>query len=408
MNAAAVDRSMVWPRSLLRKHELSALIRPNSGSGIRGQYLLDVQVVPTGSLNFPDLVATEVSVPATSQSGDEVAVSWTVKNVGHAATLVGTWKDQVFLSQDDISGNADDVFLAEFVHPGVLDIDATYNETQSVQLPDGISGSYRVFVRVDAGNAVNEYALEGNNITPSSGVLQIMLAPYPDLRVSSVAVPELVVGNPALIDIQWVVTNHGSGPGKTSSWIDHVIVSRNASYGDADDQAVAAFSHSGALDADGSYQRTEQVTLPAGLSGQYHVFVVTDAANQVYEYQGETNNFGEPVHVLAVAPSPFPDLVVSDVTVPAAGHSGSPLEVRWTVANQGPGATNVSFMAGSSHPFVRCRLRERGRRRPRKRVAQRCTGGERKLYPVGHGYIARRNRRRLSRFCQYGRDEFGQ
>jgi hypothetical protein len=140
-------------------HTYYAVIRPNSGMGIRGQYLLDVQVVPTGSLDFPDLVATDVSAPGTALSGDDISVSWTVKNVGHASTLVGGWTDQVLLSQDAVLGNGDDVFLASFAHSGALAVDASYQQTRTVRLPEGISGSYRVFVKVDADNAVNEFVL---------------------------------------------------------------------------------------------------------------------------------------------------------------------------------------------------------------------------------------------------------
>src|SRR5262249_35762824 len=82
--------------------------------------------------------------------------------------------------------------------------------------------------------------------------------------------------------------------------------------------------------------------LPAGASGQYHVFVVTDAAGQVFEYNSEGNNVTEAGHLLAVAPAPFADLVVADVTVPATGASGKPLNVSWTVRNQGTGGTNTS------------------------------------------------------------------
>ena len=39
---------------------------------------------------------------------------------------------------------------------------------------------------------------------------------------------------------------------------------------------------------------------------------------------------------------PFADLVVSSVNAPAAGSSGQPLNLSWTVTNQGQGTTDVS------------------------------------------------------------------
>src|SRR6185369_4827005 len=205
-----------------------------------------------------------------------------------------------------------------------------------------ISGTYRFFVKVDAGNAVNEFVLEGNNLTMSATGTVVTLAPYADLQVTLVTVPELVVGNPASIDVGWTVQNFGTGAGRTSSWIDRVLLSRNASVGDADDQVMGEFANSGALNTSESYSRSEHITLPAGSSGQYHVFVVTDAGNAVYEYTFEGNNLTEPNNLLAISPVPFADLVISDVTVPSTGASGRPLAVSWTVHNQGTGSTNVN------------------------------------------------------------------
>src|SRR5207248_2873738 len=236
-----------------------------------------------------------------------------------AATLVNSWSDQVFISKDSVLGNTDDIFLGSFTHTGTLAVDGSYQQTQTVHLPEGISGTYQFFVRVDATNAVNEFVLEGNNITASATTTQVTLAPYADLTVTSVTAPDLVVGNPAAIEVSWTVNNQGTGAGRTSPWTDRILVSRNAAYGDSDDQVVADFAHSGALNVGESYSRTEHVTLPGGLSGLYHVFVVTDVANQVYEYTFENNNLKEASQLLGVSPVPFGDLVVSDVVVPATG-----------------------------------------------------------------------------------------
>src|SRR6185369_3055708 len=160
-----------------------------------------------------------------------------------------------------------------------------------------ISGTYRFFVKVDAGNAVNEFVLEGNNLTMSATGTVVTLAPYADLQVTLVTVPELVVGNPASIDVGWTVQNFGTGAGRTSSWIDRVLLSRNASVGDADDQVMGEFANSGALNT----------------------------------FEG--NNLTEPNNLLAISPVPFADLVISDVTVPSTGASGRPLAVSWTVHN---------------------------------------------------------------------------
>src|SRR4029077_20419581 len=169
------------------------------------------------------------------------------------------------------------------------------------------------------------------------------LAPYADLIVSSVTAPSaLVVGNPAQVDVSWTVANQGTGAGATGDWVDRLVLSTNSTYGDGDDRLVGDFPHTGTIAPGTSYTRSETVTLPPNLEGQFVLFVATDATNTVYEYHFENNNATAAPNLVTVAPRPFPDLVVSDVSAPVAGSSGQPLGIAWTVTNQGGGATDVS------------------------------------------------------------------
>ena len=120
------------------------------------------------------------------------------------------------------------------------------------------------------------------------------------------------------------------------------MVSANAVYGDADDQFVADFERNAILSVGGSYTRSERVSLPAGLSGQYHLFVASDANDAVYEYTFENNNATEAANLVSVRPAEFADLIVTSVSAPNSGSSGQPLAVSWTVLNQRAGMTNVS------------------------------------------------------------------
>ena len=82
-----------------------------SEQGPRGQYLMDAAVWPTSTLDFPDLIISEVTAPATALSGQVMRVSWRVENAGTGTTYVGSWYDRVALSANGRYGDSDDIEL---------------------------------------------------------------------------------------------------------------------------------------------------------------------------------------------------------------------------------------------------------------------------------------------------------
>ena len=231
--------------------------------------------------------------------------------------------------------------MGQFAHSGSLLPDEFYSAEQEIVLPNGISGTYYVLVQTDQSNLVTETGAESNNATAAA--TNLTLAPYADLMVTGiVATSEIVIGSPAQIDVSWTVRNKGIGSGPVDVWLDRIVVSSNAVYGDADDRLVAEFGHSGALPAGSDYTRSQRVALPAGLSGQFTLFVATDATNTVYEYTFENDNVTAAPAPVLVRPLPFADLIVSNVTTPAAGSSGQALTIDWTITNQGTGTTNTA------------------------------------------------------------------
>src|SRR5262249_45239751 len=66
----------------------------NNVGNLLVQYLMDIQIVPTGSVNFPNLQVTGITLPGgTPLSGQPVSFSYTVQNVGSLGTGVGSWSD---------------------------------------------------------------------------------------------------------------------------------------------------------------------------------------------------------------------------------------------------------------------------------------------------------------------------
>src|SRR5262249_27079822 len=73
----------------------------------------------------PDLVISNLQVPATATSGQTVTVTFKVTNLGTRDTREQVWFDRVFLSKDP-SLDRNDLFLGEFKRTGVLPINGSY------------------------------------------------------------------------------------------------------------------------------------------------------------------------------------------------------------------------------------------------------------------------------------------
>ena len=166
------------------------------------------------------------------------------------------------------------------------------------------------------------------------------LAPYAELAVSNVTAPSLTIGDPAQVTIGWTVTNHGTGAGSTASWVDAVIASTDDNPNDG--TTLAQFTHTGLLSVGGSYIQSQTFLLPPDFEGSYHLFVETDAGNVVFQNGLTANKIAEAPNLFDVTPTPYAELVVSAVTVPATASSGQPVQISWTVTNQGIGTTNTS------------------------------------------------------------------
>ena len=180
------------------------------GQGPRGQYLLDVGVVPTGDLEFADLALIEVTAPSAAMSGETVSVTWTVGNFGTGSTYIDRWYDRVVLSTDDRYGDPNDIGMAVVRHTGVLDVDGQQTTQIDVQLPVGLSGDYWLLVETDEDNRVFEYIFESKNIRQSGSGISIELTPFADLTTSDVSAPvEVLARDP--ITITWSATNEGAG-----------------------------------------------------------------------------------------------------------------------------------------------------------------------------------------------------
>ncbi len=276
-----------------------------------------------------DLQTEDVIPPSMGRTGEIFPVSWTVSNLGLAATETNLWFDKIYLSRDaDLS--SDDVVLGQRQRNGVLGVNEAYTQQINVLLPEGLSGEYFTIVCADATGLVVEGNDENNNCRASQIITMIQAGPKPDLEMVGVNAPSVgVSGQP--VTIEWTVGNNGDTDA-SGTWIDTVYLSLDQVFDPRFDRILGTVTQNRVFPRGGFYSESQPFTIPLGFSGPLWVFVQTDSTNRIAEVQ-ETDNLLLDLEAIQVTINPLSDLEIGSVTGPPSGISGQPIDVDYTVVN---------------------------------------------------------------------------
>ena len=274
--------------------------------------------------------------------------SWNDANQGNAATA-GSWVDAVTVtnqSTDATVFTATVPYDASATGNGPLAAGGVASQHESISIPQGNAGAGQLVFKVvaDSTRSIPDYTSTGAVDPLGTATISVTsaLAPYPDLAVSNVTAPALTIGDPATVTIGWTVTNSGTAATTIGNWVDTVIASPDDKPGNGDDIVLGTFSHSGPLGVGQSYTQSQTFLLPPAFNGQYHLFVHTDTGDAVFENGDRPDRYAEAANLFDVTQTPYADLVVSSVNVPATAASGQSMTVSWSVLNQGIGVTSPS------------------------------------------------------------------
>ncbi|MCX6270606.1 MAG: cohesin domain-containing protein [Bacteroidetes bacterium] len=269
----------------------------------------------------------------TANNNEPVTVSWTVKNEGISS--IGTiWYDHIYLSNQASNPNLESaILLGSQVHSGGLLQDSSYTNEKTVNIPSGITGNYYVFLKTDALNNIFELN-KSDNINLNGHEIQILSS---DLKVCSVNLPS--VTNPGIpVSVSWKVTNQGTGKIINGHWTDRIFYSASAIFNPQTSTQLAAIQYNGIMNSGDTLQKQCNITFPQGLTGNYYLFIFTDANNQIFE-SDENNNLSSPIPI-QLNITQWPDLQVISINFPfdtiKAGYS---YPVNFTVKNIGNIAT---------------------------------------------------------------------
>ena len=119
---------------------------------------------------------------------------------------------------------------------------------------------------------------------------------------SDLIAPATGLGGSA-IEVGWTVTNLGQAATAVDQWTDLVVLSLDDVLGNADDQVIGQFVHVGALDPGGSYAESQEIALPPGLDGAFHIGVLADGLNEIFEPETRVNNYTTPTAITMSSPS---------------------------------------------------------------------------------------------------------
>jgi subtilase family serine protease len=275
----------------------------------------------------PDLQITQITVPSVAESLQAITVSFTVENRGTAATQANSWVDGIWLSLDDTL-DSDDILLDQVQRSGSLLVNGSYTVNRTMTLPE-VTGNYRIIVRTDRFNSVVEGALKNNN-DRASDPINISQSPVPDLQVTSVSAPVTAFTGQQMT-VSYMVHNQGSGIASGMGWYDTIYLSQDAALDDSD-RVVGSVYRAGPLNNGQSYSIFQEVTLPPGLSGEYHLIVRTDSTNRIYERENENNNISVSNPAL-ISLLPPVDLVAGAIVLPVNGTPGQNASITYTVTN---------------------------------------------------------------------------
>ncbi|MCM0593810.1 MAG: CARDB domain-containing protein [Gloeotrichia echinulata DEX184] len=325
-----VNQNVTLPNTATGSRYLLFVADRNNNQGETNE-TNNVQAVAI-NLNAPDLVVSSITAPVEALSGQQIEIAWTITNQGNA-DATGTWTDNVYLSNDGTIGG--DRYINAFSFTGTIAAGASIERRQFITTPIDTVGNYRVVISTDANNQLPEgTGNEANNTSIDDNSTQIRLAPIPNLQVSSVTAPPTAFSSQETV-VQWTVTNNGTGATSAPFWYDNVWLSLDNTL-DNTDTYLGQASNVSYLNVGESYTNSLTAKLPRGIDSNYYFLVKTDANNNVFEFDNENDNFGVggPTDVDLTPP---PDFQVTAVNAPAQGFSGQPLNLTWTVTNQGTG-----------------------------------------------------------------------
>lgn len=287
----------------------------------------------------PNLIVSNVNNVTSANSGQSIDVEWSTKNIGNGKLYFSNISDKIYLSSSPNFYNDSVTLIGTKNYNATLLTNDSINNLMSVNIPNGISGNFYIFIHTNFNQAVYEGGFNNDNKNKGSQ-LTVSLSPWVDLKVLSLLVPDSITPAESYA-ISFVVKNNGTTSSSGLSWTDKLYISQ---FPDFDTSAIllSTFLQSQNLSVNSTYQNNFSSVLPITYaSGYYFIYAQADVNNSVYEYLYENNNM---IRSNAIFIKPYPvNLAITSFTVPDSVNSGEEMLVHWSVINNSNKVTLPAF-----------------------------------------------------------------
>ncbi len=288
----------------------------------------------------PDLAPVNLTVPAVASVKEQCTISYTVSNIGANPTPESYWRDRIYLSPSSTFNLQTAILVADYAHYGVLTVDSSYVVQQKITIPDNISGTWYFFVYADG---------KDNNVLACAHATGIV-CPNLELAGMQIHTNPLVAGENT--SISWKIKNTGTGNVNNITITDNLYISTSTTYNPNQSTLLNTLDYPLTLAAGDSITQTVNVKLPCLSAGNYYIYAVTDVNQKVFEL-GNTGNNRLRTDLQSLL---SPDLIITDLTVPAEGSSGQAITIDYTLKNDHNGivsnkAVKIKFYASPQVTF---------------------------------------------------------
>ncbi len=303
-------------------------------------------------IHTPDLIVTRITTPTFENNNQAVSISWTIKNDGIGKLFSKEITDKIFASKSATFYPDSVIAISSVTYTLNLNSGDSVQKSKALVLPANLYGVYYIYVYTDFTNKVYESPSELNNIQNSNNTIQVN---KPDLQAISLSHSNSFNTGQSTT-IEWKVKNGGLGNIVNKQWFDKLYLSKYQQYNKDSLIQIASLSYSVTqLIASDSIVKSLTFNLPDVPTGNYYLYIYTDANDSIYEGNNENNNTLRSLSTISVA---NPNLIVTSVSYPSTSNSGQSININWSTKNSGNGKlyySNISdkiYLSSSSvfHP----------------------------------------------------------
>lgn len=304
-----------------------------------------------------DFVPSNLNVPTSFSTATEMNVSYTVTNKGAGVPYHSQWKDKIYISKKHTGIDESAILLETTTHnghfsamtpapgPTILEPEEfhynglPYTANVTVKPKNLTTGTYYIYVKVDADDAVYEHDGDNNNVLMSGPINYTFTQADLSAELTSISVDTLVTG--AEVALTWKLKNTGNADIQDAKITDvfYATVNQTATGG----TEIARVENSVWIAAGQEKTLRANITIPSNsnLNGVRYVYMKTNANDAIAETSSSNNTSGVVKSWFTYTTEPQvrtvrgANLYISDLNVSNSLKPGDAVTLTYIARNNG-------------------------------------------------------------------------